>query len=57
MSNEGKTVIVAGLDGTYEQKPFNAILYLISKSETVKKLSAVCEVCGHKASFTLRIDK
>lgn len=26
MSNEGKTVIVAGLDGTYEQKPFNAIL-------------------------------
>ena len=56
MANEyKKLVIVAGLDSTFERKPFENIIGLVPLSETVMKLNAVCVNCGQDASFSKRI--
>lgn len=55
-ANEGKIVIVSGLDGDYKRETFGHILNLIPKAEKVSKLRAVCMKCKSKeASFTERI--
>ncbi len=54
-ANSGKIVIVAGLDATFERKPFTNMIQLIPKAETVTKLTAVCMDCFSEASFTKRI--
>ena len=54
-ANEGKVVIVAALDGTFQRKAFNTVLGLVPLAEEVTKLSAVCSVCCEKAAFTKRI--
>lgn len=52
----GKTVIVAGLDATYERKPFPTIVQLVPLAERVDKLNAVCMKChSDNGSFTTRI--
>ncbi|GJX84850.1 thymidine kinase a-like protein [Tanacetum coccineum] len=50
---DGKTVIVAGLDGDYLRRSFG-VLDIIPIAESVTKLKARCELCGKPASFTLR---
>eukprot|EP01090_Pellita_catalonica_P020446 TRINITY_DN7315_c0_g1_i1.p1 TRINITY_DN7315_c0_g1~~TRINITY_DN7315_c0_g1_i1.p1 ORF type:complete len:215 (+),score=29.15 TRINITY_DN7315_c0_g1_i1:22-645(+) len=55
MANEGKTVIVAALDGTYQRKPFGSVLDLIPLAEKVTKLSAVCMECFAPAAFSKRL--
>eukprot|EP01114_Cavostelium_apophysatum_P019207 TRINITY_DN6126_c0_g1_i1.p1 TRINITY_DN6126_c0_g1~~TRINITY_DN6126_c0_g1_i1.p1 ORF type:complete len:191 (-),score=16.06 TRINITY_DN6126_c0_g1_i1:169-741(-) len=55
MANQGKIVIVAALDGTFERKPFGETLQLIPLSETVTKLNAVCMVCSGDAAFSKRL--
>ncbi len=55
MANQGKWVIVAALDGTFERKPFGAVLGLIPLAENVTKLDAVWVDCKHSASFTKRL--
>ncbi|KAF8046058.1 hypothetical protein N665_4069s0001 [Sinapis alba] len=52
--DDGKTVIVAGLDGDYLRRSFGAVLDIIPLADSVIKLTARCEVCGQKAFFTLR---
>ncbi|KAI6238921.1 Thymidine kinase, cytosolic [Aphelenchoides fujianensis] len=54
LADEGKTVIVASLDGDFRRKPFESIAQLVPLAETVEKRAAVCQFCGHSASFTLR---
>jgi thymidine kinase len=54
LTGHGKTVIVAGLDGSFQRKRFGRIVELISKSESIDKLSAVCTVTGGEACFTKR---
>ncbi|KZV31347.1 thymidine kinase-like [Dorcoceras hygrometricum] len=51
---DGKTVVVAGLDGDYLRKSFGSVLDIIPLSDTVTKLTARCEACGRRAFFTLR---
>ncbi|XP_076915242.1 thymidine kinase a-like [Bidens hawaiensis] len=51
--HDGKTVIVAGLDGDYMRRSFG-VLDIIPIAESVTKLKARCELCGKPASFTLR---
>ena len=52
-----KTVIVSGLDGDFQMKPFEQIVKLIPCAETVTKLNALCKICGDGtlASFSKRI--
>eukprot|EP00456_Euglypha_rotunda_P016520 TRINITY_DN15474_c0_g1_i2.p1 TRINITY_DN15474_c0_g1~~TRINITY_DN15474_c0_g1_i2.p1 ORF type:complete len:242 (+),score=20.43 TRINITY_DN15474_c0_g1_i2:108-833(+) len=57
MANQGKVVIVAALDGTFERKPFGSILNLIPLAEQVIKLSAVCMICNEEAAFTKRLSE
>ena len=54
-ANQGKIVIIAALDCTYQKKPFNKVTDLLAISEKVTKLSAVCMDCGKDAAFTKRI--
>ncbi|KAL6567548.1 hypothetical protein OROGR_001216 [Orobanche gracilis] len=52
--HDGKTVIVAGLDGDYLRRSFGSVLDLIPIADSVTKLTARCEACGKRAFFTLR---
>lgn len=54
LANEGKHVIVAALDGTFQRKPFGRVLELVPIAESVTKLTAVCLLCGGEACFTQR---
>ncbi|CAI0383831.1 unnamed protein product [Linum tenue] len=51
---DGKTIIVAGLDGDYLRRSFGSVLDVIPLADTVTKLTARCELCGKRAFFTLR---
>ncbi|XP_021294332.1 thymidine kinase-like [Herrania umbratica] len=51
---DGKTVIVAGLDGDYLRRSFGSVLDIIPLADSVMKLTARCELCGKRAFFTLR---
>ncbi|GAB1297115.1 Thymidine kinase, cytosolic [Apodemus speciosus] len=55
MANQGKTVIVAALDGTFQRKPFGSILSLVPLAESVVKLTAVCMECFREAAYTKRL--
>ncbi len=55
MANNGKVVIVAALDGTFQRTEFGKILQLVPLAESVVKLNAICMSCFHDASFTKRI--
>jgi len=55
-----KHVIVAGLSGDFQRKPFGTILELIPLADDVEYKRALCKRCGHPnrlASFTKRISK
>ena len=56
MANEGKHVLVSGLDGTFLRKPFGDLLNLIPLAESVTKLHAKCVKCQDLASFTMRMN-
>nr|GMC85679.1 thymidine kinase-like [Ipomoea batatas]GMC85801.1 thymidine kinase-like [Ipomoea batatas] len=51
---DGKTIIVAGLDGDYLRRRFGSVLDIIPLANTVQKLTARCELCGKRAFFTYR---
>ncbi|XP_020594050.1 thymidine kinase-like [Phalaenopsis equestris] len=51
---DGKTVIVAGLDGDYLRRRFGSVLDIIPLADSVTKLNSRCELCGRPAFFTLR---
>lgn len=51
---EGKTIVVAGLDGDFLRKSFGSTLDLIPIADSVVKLSSRCNLCGKAAYFTLR---
>jgi len=57
LANEGKTVIVAALDGTFQREGFGRILELVPKAEHVIKLTAVCMNCYNDAAFTKRFSE
>lgn len=55
LANNGKTVIVAALDGTFYRKAFGRVLELVPMSESVVKLNSVCMRCFGEAAFTKRL--
>jgi thymidine kinase len=55
LANQGKRVIVAGLDMDYEGKPFGPMPYLLAVAEFVTKVHAICAQTGELASFSFRL--
>lgn len=55
LANEGKRVIVTGLDMDYKGKPFGPMPYLLAVAEYVTKLHAICAESGKMAHFSQRI--
>ena len=54
-ASEGKTVIVAALDGDFLRHPFGDVCALVPRAESVTKITAVCMGCGCNAAFSKRI--
>lgn len=54
-ANQGKRVIVAGLDLDFRGEPFGIMPILLAKAEFVTKLTAACKICGEAATRTQRI--
>ena len=46
VETDGKTVIVAGLDGDRFRKPFGQLLQLIPLADRITKLTSLCKMCG-----------
>ncbi|MFO7447707.1 MAG: thymidine kinase [Ignavibacteriaceae bacterium] len=54
LANEGKRVIVAGLDQDYRGNPFEPMPQLLAIAEYITKTLAICMVCGNPADKTQR---
>lgn len=54
LANDGKRVIVAGLDMDFEGNPFGPMPYLLAIAEYVTKLHAVCAESGTMAHYSQR---
>ncbi len=55
LANEGRRVIVAGLDMDYRGIPFEPIPQLLAVSEYITKNLAICMVCGNPADRSQRM--
>lgn len=55
MVDNGKRVIVAGLDMDFRGEPFGIVPSLMAIADTVVKLRAICMVCGEEANFSQRL--
>lgn len=55
LANQGKRVIVAGLDMDFSGKPFGCMPQLMSMAEYVTKVHAICVVCGDIAHYSYRL--
>ena len=55
LANDGRRVVVTGLDTDYRADPFDPIPQLMAGAEHVTKLHAVCVVCGAPANHSQRI--
>lgn len=55
LANDGKRVIVAGLDMDFEGRPFEPMPRLLAIAEYVTKLHAICAESGMMASFSQRV--
>jgi thymidine kinase len=55
LADQGKRVIVAGLDQDYLGKPFEPMPQLLAIAEYITKTLAICMVCGSPANHTQRL--
>ncbi|GAA4456397.1 thymidine kinase [Nibrella saemangeumensis] len=55
LANDGKRVIIAGLDMDFEGKPFACMPQLMAVAEYVTKVHAICVVCGDIANYSYRL--
>ena len=56
MAAAGKYVYVAGLNTTFDLKPFGEVPALMAIADFVKMLTTKCTECDNRAIFTRRID-
>lgn len=54
LANEGKRVVIAGLDQDYRGIPFGPMPQLLAIAEYITKTLAICVVCGNPADKTQR---
>ncbi len=57
LANDGKRVIIAGLDMDYLGNPFEPMPQLLAIAEYVTKLHAICAESGTLANFSQRVVK
>ncbi|MFH1016633.1 MAG: thymidine kinase [Pseudomonadota bacterium] len=57
LANQGKRVIVSGLDQDYRGVPFEPIPQLLAIAEYITKSLAICMVCGNPANRSQRLVK
>ncbi|MEM6643444.1 MAG: thymidine kinase [Bacteroidota bacterium] len=57
LANDGRRVIVAGLDMDFTGKPFQPMDQLMAIAEYITKVHAVCMKCGNVASYSHRRTK
>lgn len=57
LANQGKRVIIAGLDMDYEGRPFGPMPNLLAVAEFVTKVHAICTQTGELASFSFRLSE
>ncbi len=55
LANQGKRVIVAGLDMDFAGQPFGCMPPLMAIAEYVTKVHAICVVCGDIAQYSYRL--
>jgi thymidine kinase len=55
LAEQGKRVIIAGLDTDWRARPFGPMPHLMAVAEVVLKQHAICRVCGAPASRTQRL--
>ncbi len=55
LANQGRRVILAGLDMDFRGEPFGPMPLLMAQAEAVDKLQAICVKCGAPASRTKRL--
>lgn len=55
LAEEGRRVIIAGLDTDWRGRPFGPMPQLMAVAEVVRKQHAICRVCGGPASRTQRL--
>ena len=53
--DNGKRVLVAGLDLDFRGKPFGCMPILLAIADSITKLQAICTECGHDAHFSQRL--
>ena len=54
LANQGRRVIIAGLDQDYTGKPFEPMPQLLSIAEFITKTHAICVKCGQTANHSQR---
>ncbi|WP_420596069.1 thymidine kinase [Deinococcus sp.] len=55
LADRGVRVILAGLDLDFRGEPFGMMPELLSRAESVEKLTAICVICGAPATRTQRL--
>ncbi len=55
LANQGKRVIVAGLDMDYKGRPFGPMPGILAIAEYVTKVHAICVACGSLANHSHRV--
>jgi thymidine kinase len=55
LADQGKRVIVAGLDMDYLGRPFEPMPLLLAIAEDITKTRAICVRCGSPANYTQRL--
>jgi thymidine kinase len=55
LAEAGVRVIAAGLDMDFRGEPFGPMPLMMAQAERVRKLQAICVVCGEAASRTQRL--
>ena len=57
LANQGKSIVLSGLDMAYVGQPFDLVVRLMSVAEYVTKLHGICTQCGAAAFFSHRLSK
>jgi thymidine kinase len=57
LANNGKRIIIAGLDQDYLGKPFEPMPQLLAIAEHITKTHAICMKCGGLANYSQRLSQ